>query len=65
MVTLATLTCPRCGHAEELTMPINACVVIHRCRGCEATLLPLAGDCCVFCSYADQPCPPKQVGQPA
>ncbi|MGE7197418.1 GDCCVxC domain-containing (seleno)protein [Brevundimonas sp.] len=23
-------------------------------------LKPLPGDCCVFCSYADVPCPPIQ-----
>jgi hypothetical protein len=60
VVTAATLTCPSCGFAEEMAMPRNACVVIHRCRGCDATLLPRPGDCCVYCSYSDEVCPPKQ-----
>ena len=30
------------------------------CRHCGAVLKPLPGDCCVFCSYGDVPCPPIQ-----
>jgi hypothetical protein len=40
-------------------MPENACQFFYVCRGCEATLKPKRGDCCVFCSYADTVCPPK------
>lgn len=58
----ATLTCPKCGHAERCRMPEDRCVVMHDCAGCGASLRPLAGDCCVFCSYADVQCPPKQAG---
>ncbi len=25
------------------------------------TLVPKKGDCCVFCSYADTKCPPRQM----
>ncbi|MGJ0427313.1 GDCCVxC domain-containing (seleno)protein [Methylocystis sp.] len=25
-----------------------------------ALLKPKAGDCCIFCSYGDMPCPPIQ-----
>ncbi|WP_429615043.1 GDCCVxC domain-containing (seleno)protein [Sphingobium olei] len=32
----------------------------HDCRHCAAVLRPLAGDCCVFCSFGDVPCPPIQ-----
>jgi hypothetical protein len=58
----ATLTCPNCGHKEALEMPLNACQHFFICPGCKAVLKPKPGDCCVFCSYADVKCPPKQVG---
>jgi ArsR family transcriptional regulator len=32
----------------------------YECKGCGALLKPEAGDCCVFCSYGDAPCPPFQ-----
>jgi hypothetical protein len=32
----------------------------YECKGCGALLKPKAGDCCVFCSYGDVPCPPIQ-----
>ena len=54
---------PKCGHAERETMPMNACRYVYECVGCGVTLRPLPGDCCVFCSYADHVCPPKQSSQ--
>ncbi|WP_281805585.1 GDCCVxC domain-containing (seleno)protein [Methylocystis echinoides] len=57
----STLTCPHCGHAERLVMPVDACVVCYECSACGARLSPRAGDCCVFCSYGDVPCPPVQA----
>jgi len=56
----ATITCPECGFAKVETMPSDACQYFYRCEGCSETLKPLPGDCCVFCSYSDQACPPKQ-----
>ena len=32
----------------------------YDCKGCAMRLKPLAGDCCVFCSYGSVPCPPVQ-----
>ena len=58
--TVATITCPLCGTQARLTMPENACQHFYRCGGCNEMLKPKAGDCCVFCSYADTLCPPKQ-----
>ena len=58
----STLTCPECGHAEALAMPTDACTFFHECSRCHALLRPKDGDCCVFCSYGDVPCPPVQVG---
>jgi hypothetical protein len=57
----STLTCPHCGHRETLTMPTDACLARHPCAGCGALLAPRQGDCCVFCSFGDRPCPPKQA----
>jgi len=60
--SLSTIICPHCGHAETEVMPENACQWFYDCKGCGAVLKPLPGDCCVFCSYGDRPCPPKQKG---
>lgn len=60
MITKATLTCPACGAAQEATMPTDACQFFYQCVSCQIVLRPKRGDCCVFCSYADVRCPPKQ-----
>lgn len=60
VVLQSTLTCPECGHAAMEVMPENACLYFYDCKGCNSLLRPLAGDCCVFCSYGDVPCPPIQ-----
>lgn len=56
----STLRCPHCGLEAVETMPVNACIRFHDCRGCGALLTPKPGDCCVFCSYGSVPCPPVQ-----
>lgn len=61
MTTLqATLICPECGSESRHSMPEDACQYFLDCPACSALLKPQAGDCCVFCSYADVPCPPIQ-----
>lgn len=55
------ITCPRCGHHEPERMPTDYCLYFYDCKQCGATLKPLPGDCCVFCSYGTQPCPPIQT----
>jgi hypothetical protein len=62
-VLQSTLTCPKCGHRVEETMPTNACVFFYDCPACHARLKPLEGDCCVFCSYGSVACPPIQKGE--
>lgn len=57
----STLTCPECGHARTETMPADACLWFYDCTHCGAVLKPKPGDCCVFCSYGDVPCPPVQA----
>jgi hypothetical protein len=58
--TRSTLTCPRCGHQATETMQTDVCQYFYDCESCGAVLKPKPGDCCVFCSYADMPCPPIQ-----
>jgi hypothetical protein len=67
LVTEATITCPVCGFTKLEVMPLDACQHSYRCEECGAMLNPRPGDCCVFCSYADVVCPPKQaeVGLPS
>ncbi|HEX8020756.1 GDCCVxC domain-containing (seleno)protein [Mucilaginibacter sp.] len=60
--TQSLLTCPACGHQKEETMPTNACQHFYVCENCQAMLKPLAGDCCVYCSYGTVKCPPVQAG---
>lgn len=57
---VSTLTCPVCGHQKTEIMPMDACQYFYECSGCKTLLKPKAGDCCVFCSYGDVPCPPIQ-----
>jgi hypothetical protein len=59
MPATSTITCPKCGAAKLETMPTKECVWFYRCSGCGELLRPKPGDCCVFCSYGDVPCPPK------
>ncbi|PIP03830.1 MAG: hypothetical protein COW18_00145 [Zetaproteobacteria bacterium CG12_big_fil_rev_8_21_14_0_65_54_13] len=60
----STITCPVCGHSKLETMPTDACQWFYQCESCHALLRPLQGDCCVFCSYGDVPCPPIQQQSP-
>ncbi len=62
MHVFSTLTCPDCGYKSLEEMPTNACVYFHECNSCKTLLKPQPGDCCVFCSYGDVPCPPIQTG---
>jgi DNA-directed RNA polymerase subunit RPC12/RpoP len=59
--TKATITCPTCGFKREEQMPINVCQHFYKCLNCGEVLKPKDGDCCVFCSFADSKCPPKQL----
>lgn len=56
----STITCPECGHRETEPMPTDACQWFYECKNCGTILKPVLGDCCVFCSYGDVPCPPVQ-----
>jgi hypothetical protein len=63
VVLSSTITCPQCGGVSKETMPTDACQFFYDCNHCAIILRPLAGDCCVFCSYADVPLPTDSGGQ--
>jgi hypothetical protein len=57
----STITCPHCGFQQKEHMPVNACVIDYICLNCKKVLHAKEGDCCVFCSYGDEICPPRQM----
>jgi hypothetical protein len=59
-VLRCVITCPACGARTEAEMPTDACQFFWACPACGTVLRPREGDCCVFCSYGDVPCPPLQ-----
>ena len=60
----SVLSCPNCGLRTPETMPTDACQFFYECKGCAVVLRPMAGDCCVFCSYGTVKCPPIQLDRP-
>jgi len=58
--TEAVLNCPKCSTSQKVEMPTDACQYFYKCTSCGEVLKPKEDDCCVFCSYADSKCPPKQ-----
>ncbi|KAB2880142.1 hypothetical protein F9K33_06585 [bacterium] len=60
-VTQSIITCPNCQHQKEETMPDDACMFFYTCENCGIKLRPQNGDCCVFCSYGSESCPPVQA----
>ncbi|MCP1386392.1 GDCCVxC domain-containing (seleno)protein [Runella salmonicolor] len=57
------ITCPKCGHQKTETMPTDTCQFFYDCEHCKTVLKPQNGDCCVYCSYGDVPCPSIQQKQ--
>ena len=59
----AILTCPICETKQKVVMPIDRPQHFYKCtnEGCASDLAPIEGKDCVFCSYADKPCPQKQI----
>ncbi|WP_309993523.1 MULTISPECIES: GDCCVxC domain-containing (seleno)protein [Dyadobacter] len=56
----SVITCPNCGHQQTEIMPTDACMYFYECSSCKLLLKPLTGDCCVFCSFGSEKCPPIQ-----
>ncbi|MDH5533343.1 MAG: hypothetical protein OEX81_02865 [Candidatus Pacebacteria bacterium] len=65
IITTANVTCPSCEHVQTAEMPIDACQHFFICQKCEENLNPKDGDCCIFCSYGDSKCPPRQRELPS
>ena len=57
----STITCPECGFSLEEAMPTDACTWFWECPSCGVLLKPKPGDCRVYCSYANVPCPPVRL----
>src|ERR671912_190266 len=55
-----TLQCPHCRHSERETMPTTFRQFFYECTSCHELLNAKEGNCCVFCSYGDVPCPSTQ-----
>ena len=64
MSEIGRLTCPHCANQSVAAMPDNACLHFFECPACRRVMRPRQGDCCVFCSYGDRPCPPRQRERP-
>ncbi|MHA1211864.1 MAG: GDCCVxC domain-containing (seleno)protein [Candidatus Heimdallarchaeota archaeon] len=60
VILQSIITCPNCGFKKEETMPTNYCQVKYKCTNCGSILKPKSGDCCVYCSYGTEKCPPLQ-----
>ncbi|MEQ9559799.1 MAG: GDCCVxC domain-containing (seleno)protein, partial [Rhodospirillales bacterium] len=41
--------------------PTDQCIYYYECMECGSLLKPEPGDCCVFCSYGSNACPPAQA----
>ncbi|MGH8191374.1 MAG: GDCCVxC domain-containing (seleno)protein [Rhodanobacteraceae bacterium] len=63
LVLESAITCPECGTVTRAHMPIDACQFFWDCPGCGAVLKPRRGDCCVFCSFGNVPCPSRQASR--
>lgn len=57
------ITCPYCGYKKGEQMLLDSCRYFYTCTNCSVTIKPKEGDCCVFCSYGTNPCPPKQLNK--
>ena len=57
----SVITCPLCSSQSEEIMPEESCKFIWECGACGEVSRAEEGDCCVYCSYGETPCPPVQV----
>lgn len=60
MITEATVTCPACGARSAETMPPGYSQTEFMCAKCGVKSSAAGKECCIFCKYSDQFCPPKQ-----
>jgi len=62
IILVSKIRCPKCGFEKNDVMPTNACQYFYECCACHEVIKPLAGDCCVYCSFGTVKCPPIQEG---
>ncbi|MFD2178141.1 GDCCVxC domain-containing (seleno)protein [Veronia pacifica] len=55
------ITCPDCGFVSEELMDVTESVSCYHCRQCDSLIVTPAGECCVYCSFGDTPCPSSQL----
>ncbi|MEP1032531.1 GDCCVxC domain-containing (seleno)protein [Ekhidna sp.] len=60
IVLESTITCPHCDHQKVENMPTDACQYFYECENCNEVIKPKQGDCCVYCSFGSEKCPPVQ-----
>ncbi len=53
----AKLTCPQCGHKQEMKIPKDKCLPFYECHGCGKIISAKRGSCCVICDYSGEKCP--------
>lgn len=61
--TSVRITCPACGAVHREEMATDSCQFYYECPACRVMIRPKEGDCCVYCSYGDRLCPPRQEGR--
>lgn len=60
MLNTATIVCPHCQHPSTETMRVRVVEHTIRCSECSETIEAPAAKHCVWCAYADVPCPVVQ-----
>lgn len=55
-MTDARITCPKCGHVQDIKVPENVCLQFYVCESCGETIQKTADSCCVICDYSDTKC---------
>lgn len=53
---IGNITCPKCRHVQQMTIPMNSCQAFYKCDGC-SEMIQAQKSCCVFCDYGDKKCP--------
>ncbi|MFM7678268.1 MAG: GDCCVxC domain-containing (seleno)protein [Roseiflexaceae bacterium] len=60
MPKIASITCPHCHQITEETMHMTAIELRIRCQACGQLIVTPPAQHCVWCAYADTPCPTVQ-----
>jgi hypothetical protein len=60
VILFSTVHCPLCGHKEKIMMPRYASKSYYQCQRCKIVFEAKGDRCCIFCSYGDVQCPPRQ-----